>query len=195
MQFEARYAAGIADGSIDLTFRRWKAPQAVAGHTYRTAAGRLEVEAVDVVSPASITDADAIRSGYPSADALRGDLRGPAARPVYRVHFRACAGPDPRDVLAATAPLDDDEIDDLVRRLERLDRASSYGPWTGETLDLIATRPGTRAADLAASVGRETAPFKLDVRKLKALGLTTSLEVGYRLSARGEAFMRAGRRA
>ena len=47
-----------------------------------------------------------------------------------------------------------------------------------------------RAADLAASVGRETQPFKLDVRKLKGLGLTLSLEVGYRLSPRGEAFLR-----
>jgi hypothetical protein len=29
-------------------------------------------------------------------------------------------------------------------------------------------------------------PFKLDVRKLKELGLTESLPVGYRLSPRGE---------
>ena len=33
----------------------------------------------------------------------------------------------------------------------------------------------------------ERAPFKLNVRKLKALGLTESLEKGYRLSPRGEA--------
>jgi hypothetical protein len=46
-----------------------------------------------------------------------------------------------------------------------------------------------RAADLAASVGREKHPFKLDVRKLKELGLTESLEVGYRLSPRGRAVM------
>jgi hypothetical protein len=35
----------------------------------------------------------------------------------------------------------------------------------------------------------ERAPFKLDVRKLKRLGLTESLEVGYRLSPRGRAFI------
>jgi hypothetical protein len=29
-------------------------------------------------------------------------------------------------------------------------------------------------------------PFKLDVRKLKELGLTESLPIGYRLSPRGE---------
>ena len=31
--------------------------------------------------------------------------------------------------------------------------------------------------------------FKLHVRKLKALGLTRSLEVGYRLSPRGQAYL------
>ena len=56
-------------------------------------------------------------------------------------------------------------------------------------LALIATRPAVRAADLAASLGRETQPFKIDVRKLKNLGLTESLEVGYRLSPRGRAYL------
>ena len=67
-------------------------------------------------------------------------------------------------------------------RLARLDRASSHGAWTTEVLQTIAARPAVRAADLAAGFGRETQPFKLDVRKLKNLGLTLSLEVGYRLS-------------
>ena len=58
-------------------------------------------------------------------------------------------------------------------------------------LRTIAERPAVRAADLAASFGRETQSFKLDVRKLKNLGLTLSLEVGYRLSPRGEAYLAA----
>jgi hypothetical protein len=57
----------------------------------------------------------------------------------------------------------------------------------------IAKRPGVRAPDLAASFGRETAPFKVDVRKLKALGLTESLRVGYKLSPRGRAYLVARR--
>jgi hypothetical protein len=79
----------------------------------------------------------------------------------------------------------------LRLRLARLDRASSHGSWTTEVLRAIAERPGVRAADLAASFGRETQPFKLDVRKLKNLGLTLSLEVGYRVSPRGEAYLAA----
>jgi hypothetical protein len=42
---------------------------------------------------------------------------------------------------------------------------------------------------LAERFGRERLPFKADVRKLKALGLTESLEVGYRLSPRGRAYL------
>jgi hypothetical protein len=187
--FEAKYGPGIADGSITLTFRRWKRSQAVAGHTYRTAAGRLTVEAVDLVEVAAITTAQARRAGYGSADRLRADLRGASDQPVYRVRFRPADDPDPRDQLAATTELDAEGAAEIDRRLARLDRASSWGPWTGSTLQMIARRPGVRAGDLAASVGRETAPFKLDVRKLKALGLTLSLTVGYQLSPRGQAYL------
>jgi hypothetical protein len=70
---------GIADGSITVTFRRWKRPQAVTGNVYRTPAGRIEALAVDVVGPEDVTDDDARASGYPSAAALLEDLRGTRA--------------------------------------------------------------------------------------------------------------------
>ena len=82
--------------------------------------------------------------------------------------------------------LDDEEID---RRLDRLDAASPTGAWTRATLGLIARKPAVRAGDLAAELGRERLPFKADVRKLKRLGLTESLDVGYRLSPRGRAYL------
>ena len=53
-------------------------------------------------------------------------------------------------------------------------------------LALVRSRPVTRAGDLAAVIGWETLPFKANVRKLKALGLTQSLETGYRLTELGE---------
>ncbi|MBR0666931.1 hypothetical protein GXW71_21400, partial [Roseomonas hellenica] len=56
-------------------------------------------------------------------------------------------------------------------------------------LAAIAAAPGRRAPDLAARLGWPAAPFKIAVRHLKALGLTESLDVGYRLSARGRAFL------
>ena len=58
-------------------------------------------------------------------------------------------------------------------------------------LRAIGSQPGTRAVELAAGLGRTRDPFKLDVRKLKELGLTESLRPGYRLSPRGHAVLRA----
>ncbi len=51
---------------------------------------------------------------------------------------------------------------------------------------IIAARPGAPARSLAADVGMAPGAFKRQVRKLKELGLTESLEVGYRLSPRGQ---------
>ncbi len=50
----------------------------------------------------------------------------------------------------------------------------------------IATRPAVAAAELAAETGLEKPVFKSRIRRLKELGLTESLETGYRLSPRGE---------
>jgi hypothetical protein len=191
MLFAKRFWDGIADGSITLTFRRWKRPQVVAGRPYRTPAGRIEVTAIDEVDPATITTRDARRAGFAGADSLREELRGDHSSATYRIAFRFLDEPDPRAELAASNELDAAQVEHIRQRLDRLDRASSHGPWTRETLGLIESRPQVRAPDLAASVGRETAPFKLDVRKLKALGLTISHPVGYELSPRGRAFRRA----
>jgi hypothetical protein len=191
--FQQRFRDGIRDGSVTLTFRRWKRTQVVAGRRYRTPVGMIEVESVDVVDPSTITDEEARRAGQPDAATLLGDLRGTPDLDVFRIEFHSVHEADPRDVLAATGDLSPEDVAELDRRLARLDKASTHGPWTRETLELIEARPAVRAGDLAETVGRERAPFKLDVRKLKALGLTISLDVGYRLSPRGSAYLRATR--
>ena len=57
---------------------------------------------------------------------------------------------------------------------------------------LIADAPASGGPAIWRTMfGRERAPFKLDVRKLKNLGLTLSFEIGYRVSPRGEAYLRA----
>jgi len=58
----------------------------------------------------------------------------------------------------------------------------------------IEKHPQIAASKLAAKVGRETAPFKVDVRKLKKLGLTQSFEVGYEISPRGRAYLDAAKK-
>jgi hypothetical protein len=78
----------------------------------------------------------------------------------------------------------------LAQRLETMDARARCGPWTEATLRAIAARPGVLAATLARSLGRPRDEFKRDVRKLKNLGLTLSLEIGYRLTPKGEALLR-----
>jgi hypothetical protein len=186
-----RFRDAIDRGEITLTFRRWKRCQVVAGNVYRTAAGRLRVDAVDHIDPARITAREARAAGFTSPDEVRAQLRGADDLPTYRIRFHPEQGADPRADLAATDALSPDDIAEVTRRLERLDRASSHGPWTMQVLEAIAARPAVRAADIAVDFGREREDFKIDVRKLKNLGLTISLEVGYRLSPRGEAYLRA----
>jgi hypothetical protein len=183
--FPGEDMAGVAEGRITVAFRRWARPRVVAGRVYRTNAGRLLVESVEPVDPAGITADDARAAGRPDAEAARRALRGAEGDPVFRIAFHPAPGPDPRAELAADDQLDSAALDDVTTRLARLDRASRSGPWTHAVLRCIAERPGVRAPDLAASFGRETQPFKTDVRKLKNLGLTYSLAVGYELSPRG----------
>src|SRR4051812_30102908 len=161
-----RFREPIERGEITVTFRRWKRSQVLAGRTYRTAVGRLVVDAVDVVNPNKITAADARAAGFASRAELLGVLRGEPEWPTYRIRFHLADDPDPRAELAADADLDAEQVVEIDRRLDRLDRASSHGPWTRAVLQTIAARPAVRAPDLAASFGRETQPFKLDVRKL-----------------------------
>ena len=188
MLFEQRLWTGLADGSVTVTFRRWRRPRARPGGRHRTPAGVLAVDAVTEVDPAAITEADARRAGFASLAALLRQLDRHGDGPVYRVDFHH-AGADPREALRQADDLSEEELAGLRTRLERLDRAARDGPWTVVTLELIGDRPGVRAADLAVAAGRERLPFKADVRKLKELGLTESLEVGYQLSPRGRVLL------
>ena len=193
MQFRQADLAAIADGAITLTFRRWKRPQAKPGKRHRLGDGSIEIVSVDAIEESQITESDARASGHASAaevlDSVRGNLRrgqDPSAQ-LYRVEFRWLgAEVQPRERLAADDSLDDAELDEVLTKLERMDARAAIGPWTVQTLAAIDANPGRRAGDLASAQDRDTAKFKTDVRKLKALGLTTSLEVGYRLSPRGQ---------
>lgn len=182
MLFKMATLEAIAAGKVTLAFRRWKRPTVAAGRQLRTAIGVLDILTVEPIS--TITDADARKAGYANAAAASADLRTEGA--LYRISFRP-AGADPRIALRSDARLSAADRADIEAQLAKLDRRSA---WTGEALDAIARHPGRRAPELAAALGRETLPFKRDVRKLKELGLTESLEVGYRLSPRGRAFLK-----
>ena len=176
MLFRPRDLEGLADGSITLAFRRWERPRVLAGSKLRTSIGVLEVTSVERVNRP--TDEDARAAGYESGDAVLASFPKRSGD-LYRIALHL-AGPDPRIALREQPP---DEA--VFARLDRM------GEWTYDVLQAIADNPGKRAPDLAEAFGRETAPFKRDVRKLKELGLTISLEIGYELSTRGRAALKA----
>ena len=179
--FDHRFWPGLADGSVTVAFRRWKRPSVKAGGTLQGPGGLLAIDEVQAIDVSEITADDARRAGFTGVGPVLASLR-PEGR-LYRVRFHRL-GDDPRAALRARATFDDGEVDDLRRALGRVE-------WARPILELIAGHPGVVSTELAASMGLERARFKQRVRRLKALGLTESLEVGYRLSPRGEAALAA----
>ena len=190
--FKKAFHAGLASGAITLTFRRWDKPRVKAGGRYRChPIGVLEVDAIARVTVASITTADAVRAGFDDRAALLaylGEL-GPVtpATALWRVTLHH-GGDGDRVEGALDAALSAEDVEVIRGKLARMDRAA---PWTAATLAIIAAQPQVVARVLAAQLGRETLPFKTDVRKLKKLGLTQSFEIGYELSPRGRAYVAA----
>ena len=150
--------------------------------------GQLQIAEVRQIAEDDITDEDATRAGYASRQALRDELAARAEGTLFRIELGAL-GPDPRIALRMRASLSDDELTAVRGKLAKLDANATQGPWTRRVLQLIRDNPAVRAGDLCNAVQMERLPFKANVRKLKALGLTESLEVGYRLSPRGEALL------
>lgn len=184
MQIPLVTLRGIAAGEVTLAFRRWDRARVRAGTRMRTAVGLVEVTSVERVSLSSITAGQARQAGHATRTRLREFLTAKEGD-IFRIGLRP-AGPDPRIELRQQDALSEVEVGAILARLAAMDRASHQEPWTRRFLELIAQRPAVRAPDLAESVGWETLVFKRYVRKLKELGLTESLEVGYRLSPRGE---------
>lgn len=174
----------IVRGEITLVFRRWRRPTVRTGGTLRTAVGMLRILDVAIVEETDVSDADASAAGYDSRAALLADLPARERRRLYRVAVEF-GGADPRVALREQDALSDADVEGLLRRLRRLDAGSAEGPWTLRVLGAIEEHPGVVSSTLAGRLGCERAWLKPQVRKLKNLGLTVSLRVGYELSPRG----------
>ena len=188
MLFRQDALEGIREGRIKLAFRRWRRPTVRTGGTLMLPIGQLQIIDVRQIAEDDITDKDARQAGYASRQTLCDDLASRTEGTLYRVEL-GTLGPDPRIALRARDALSDDELATLQRKLAKLDANAPGGPWTRRFLELIREQPAVRAGDICLVVGMERLAFKASVRKLKALGLTESLEVGYRLSPRGEAVL------
>jgi hypothetical protein len=190
-------AEAIRAGTVTQAFRRWDVPRVKVGSTQLTPAGLVRFDAVNQVrDPSKLTERDARKAGVKDLATLQKFLapreRKPSPRggrggdTVYRIRL-SWAGEDPRIALRENVP-DDEALSDISARLARLD-ARPTGPWTREILEWIRDNPRVVSKELAAKLDRDLLPMKVDIRKLKALGLTISHEVGYELSPRGAAYL------
>lgn len=187
MLLPARVVTGIVDGSVTRVYRRWSAPRAKAGGTQLTPAGLVAIDAVtEVASLDLLTEADATACGERDLAALVKWLTKRPDDSIYRVDLHY-AGADPRWSLREQVP-NRAELGDIARALDKLDSAKPSGPWTRQVLEWIRDHLAVVSTALAALLEREVQPMKTDIRKLKALGLTISLDLGYRLSPRGQAY-------
>lgn len=189
MRFTNRELAGIPTGATDVVLRRWDRRRVNQGTRVRSPIGLVEIVAVtELAGSEELSDTDVARCGFAGRDEMVAWADGASGR-LFRIEVRA-VGPDPRVVLRNADQLEGVDVEKITRRLDRMDRAADE-PWTRRTLGLIAARPATVSTVLADEMGLERQYFKQRVRRLKELGLTESLEVGYRLSPRGKAYLDA----
>jgi hypothetical protein len=93
VEFSQELRDDVLAGDITVSFRLWKRPQVKVGGRYRVGLGQglIEVDSIEVLPFADITDADVLRAGEPDRETLR--RRAAHAGPiddgtlVYRVEF------------------------------------------------------------------------------------------------------------
>ena len=189
MLFTAATLRGLTQGRVSCTYRRWEVVRPRVGSRFTTSAGVVEVTSITRADEQYLTERDAAEAGFESVAELIKWCSAKGNGDLYRIGI-ALAGPDPRLELRRTDNLDAADIATLSAKLDRMDRAADQA-WTRNTLRQIERLPGVVSTELAAEVGEERRAYKLRVRRLKALGLTESLERGYRLSPRGQAYLAA----
>ena len=93
MQFSRELRDDVLAGDITLSVRLWRRPQVTEGGRDRVGGGLIEIDCVELVPFATITEADVRRAGEPDRETLRA--RAAHAGPidedtlVYRIELHA----------------------------------------------------------------------------------------------------------
>jgi hypothetical protein len=95
VEFSDELRNDVASGRITVSVRLWKRPRVRVGGHYAVAAATIEVDSIELVPFAAISDADVRRSGEAGREELRRRAAhaGPIADDtlVYRVQFHVLA--------------------------------------------------------------------------------------------------------
>jgi hypothetical protein len=178
----------IRAGKVKIAFRKWVRPTVKSGGSLLTPAGLLRIQSVEKIAYSTISKSNIMKAGY--SNRYEFDQALPLKRPgdIYRIRF--IREEDPRLGLRDNVHFSEEEVRTLEAKLNRLDSASPYGPWTRKALQLLSRRPNELAKVYAAALNVDKDWFKLNVRKLKNLGLTIGYPQGYDISPRGEELLR-----
>lgn len=188
MLFKQEHLQGIQSGTVTKAFRKWAKPVVKNGSQIKTSIGVVEVIAIVKCKLSEIREIDAVQAGYQNLKSLSDLLNKIPLGDIFCITVRYKSA-DPRLELREQTTLSDEELELLKNKVARLDQFSKQGSWTILILNAIRNHPKLKAADLAKKTGKEKDWLKLNIRKLKNLGLTISYEPGYTLSPLGMYFL------
>ena len=93
MEFSRELRNDLLAGDITLSVRLWKRPQVKEGGRYRVGLGAIEIDAIELLPVAAITEEDVRRAGESDRETLRRRAAhaGPIGEDtlVYRIEFHA----------------------------------------------------------------------------------------------------------
>lgn len=187
MLFKEVHLQGIKSGTVHLAFRKWEKAAIKKGTLMKTAVGLVEIVEVTTIDENKITDNDAKNAGFLNRELLFKSLRQNDKANIYRIEVQYHSE-DPRIELREQA-LTEERFIEIQDKLIRLDKFSKQGNWTEVILLTIKSNPHFHASGISKLTGYEKEWLKLNIRKLKNLGLTISHTVGYELSPLGSEFI------
>jgi len=188
MLFKQKQLEGIRSGKVTLAFRKWKSTELKKGSLLKTSIGLVEITDLAIINEPHINAIDAEKSGFLNLESLLHSIHTNDTGRIYKIHVRYY-GEDPRLKLSNKSTLGQGEINALKAKLLQLDKYSRNGFWTKDILTAIEKYPKNSAAELSVKTGKTKEWLKLNVRKLKNLGLTISHDPGYELSPTGKLLM------
>ena len=185
MLFKKRFLTLIEQKKVQIAFRKWTRPSVRTSGTLLTPVGQLHIESIEQIAYEQITDDEIVKSGYSSRNELDKELSLKKDGDIYKIHFRLERA-DPRIALRQDTDISKEEVDRIIEKLHRYDTRGKIKNWTSKILKAVYKEPGKYAIEYATELGYEKEWFKLNIRKLKNLGLTISLSDGYEISPRGK---------
>ncbi|MDQ1096505.1 MULTISPECIES: hypothetical protein [Chryseobacterium] len=188
MLFKEVHLQDIRAGKITLAFRKWQKASVKKGSLLNTSVGLLEIDSIETVNESDITDKDAKQAGFTDKKQLLKSFSHKHTGEIFKISIHYYSE-DPRIKLREQTDYSDQQFDAVTEKLARLDQYSKNGHWTNKVLLSIRDHPNLPAAGLANLTGFEKEWLKLNIRKLKNMGLTISHTIGYEVSPLGNNYL------